>query len=396
MGLARGQGLEPRLSVTSIEVLRKGVTQAPEDPGAPKNKIVLDIGERAQVKVRFQTSGSADPKKLSRDPMRLGLFLTRERGAIASVQRGTLLECKDRFCVGVFESNDEMQFYSDELKNFDKWFVQALQNPVLEERLIEAENEKSGPFEFKSIKLDLQYSRQAVVLDETSTTVFNSAKASKRASYGTAYKGTLMLDHWEISYANYSAVLGTRGFYAESFETKVRDRDIALAYVVSLFDKVSLGLSASRLDFDFVTTAVDEVLVSTQYGSWGLGAIVRYKLPYELFRFGGGNYVIDYGRGLVAFKKGLLSSANDVGEFKRGEKGKWTHWRLDFDHAFVLRSGRRWLNGTQLGVGTQYQNNANSFSGSASGFGVESIEGSSSYGDQFSWKFFIGREFVLR
>lgn len=397
--LSWAQTLESRFSVTSIETLRssaKATDPTNDSAAASSVKNPINIGDRETVQVRFQVGTDVDPKMLPREGQRLGLFLRRDRDAIASIQRGTLLECKGRFCLAAFAGNVEMQFFAEEVRNPDKWFVQVLQNPILEERLIESEEKNKGLFDFDSIRLGVEYGRQGITLDEKSSTLFNSAKSSKRMSYGAEYRATLILDNWEFLYANYSAVLDTTGFFSDLFVTKARDRDISLSYVLTLWKYLQVGASASLLSFDFTTTADDEVLLSTQYSAWSGGGLVRYILPFEMFRLGSGNYVFDVGQGTIAYKSAVFSSATDVSSFKRGDKGDWTHWRLDYQHSFILRSGRAWLNGTQLGLGMQYQNNKNLFTGEPSGPGTAFLDGTSATGSQFSWKFFIAREFVLK
>jgi|GEM_PF-2869140 len=389
--------MSARVPVTGMRVIAEGAAKEVSEEG----KTPLVLGQRQNIVVRFKLPDGVVGKEVPKQENRIGLFLIREREAIASVQRGTLQKCETGFCSAVFQSNESFQFFAEEMKNPNRWFVQLLQNPVLEERLIEVDgsDEDSGIFGISSAFAELNYGRQTIVLEEKTTTPFNRAKVSRRTSWGDLFRIQASLDRWEVQFSMFAARLATENFFEDAKVSEVIEQEMGGAYTFLPWDALLLGLGAGKENFTFSTTNDDEGILTTSYNAWYVSGLTRYRLPWDIFTLGGGAFAMSFGDGLLSLKKGLGGSAQDTGEYRRGTQGSWKFLRFDYEHVFSFRAKSAWFDKLKLGFGYQMQNNSDIFTGAASGpMGPSGLlpSGTTSSGKQSSFKFFIGREFILK
>lgn len=389
--------LDLRIPLTSLELVDE-VAGRPLELKEGDDRI-LEVGARQKIRVRFKLSDlnrQALSKELPRGENRLGLFLSRERQAIASVQRGTLEACDSGFCSAIFQGNASFQFYADRLSKPQEWFVQILQNPVLEERLLEVEKNESGWFSVDWIQASLSFGRKAVTLSEKSSTPFNDSKISRRTSFGNEWTLFSNVDRWEIYARFYGATLDTKGFFLDDFVSKVSEQQYSLAYGYPLKDWFLLGATFGKHSATFSTTNDDASILNTDYGAFYYGPYVRYLLLYDLWSLKSGEFVLDWGEGMLGYYRSFKGSSKDTGDWKRGESSSWQFSRIRFQHTFKTRASSIWFDKIILGVESEYDLLSEKFSGAPSGPSTGLPSGSESTGSQFFWKISIGREFILR
>jgi hypothetical protein len=350
--------------------------------------------------VKFSLPSGLASKDIPKGENRIGLFLKRERQAVASVQRGTLEKCDTGYCSAIFQGNESFQFYADDMKRPGSWFVQILQNPVLEERMIEVDRkEDKGIFDFSSIIAEFNYGRQSIVLDETSSTPFNKSKVSRKTSWGNLLRVQATLDSWELLFSLYGATLDTTGFFSDAFISKVNHTEYSLHYTYMPWEYLLVGVGGGSDSFRFDTNNDDESILASKYDAYYASLETRYKLPWNLLRLWDGAFVVDAGDGLLSAKKSLMGSAEDVGVYLRGVEGTHSFLRFDFEHVIPMRSTSPWFDRLRLGLGFQYQRNSGVMSGEAKGpsnLNGTLPTGTVSSGKQVSYKIILGREFVLK
>jgi len=394
--MAQG-AVDLRIALTSLELLD---TQAGSTLELKEgDDRVLEIGARQQVRARFKLpsgGGAAILKQIPKGENRIGLFLNREREAIASVQRGTLEKCETSFCSAVFQGNGSFQFYIDELKNPSNWFVQILQNPILEERLLEVENSDSGWFNVDWIQATLSYGRKAVKLSETSSTPFNDSKISRKTSFGNEWTLFSNFDRWEFYGRLYSVTLDTQGFFSDDFKTNVSEKQYTLSYGYPVSDWILFGLTFGKIGSTFDTTNDDASILSSTYSAFLYGAYGRYILPFDIYGFQDGSFVLDAGQGMLGYYRSLKGRAKDTGEWKRGKSSVWNLTRIRYQHALKTRAASVWLDKLLLGGEVEVDFMSDKFTGAAEGPSLGLPAGTEATGSQLFWKIFIGREFVLR
>lgn len=386
-----------RIPVTSLERVDE-VAGRPLELKEGDDRI-LEVGARQKIRVRFKFSDLSRQvlsKELPRGENRLGLFLLRERQTIASVQRGTLEACDSGFCSALFEGNALFQFYADRFSKPQEWFVQILQNPVLEERLLEIEKNGAAWFRADWIQVSLSYGLKAVTLSEKSSTPFNDSKVSRKASFGSEWTLFSNIDRWEIYARFFGATLDTKGFFLDDFISKVSERQYSLSYGYPLHDWVLLGATLGKHSAVFSTTNDDASILNTEYRAFHYGPYLRYLVPYDLWSLKSGDFVLDSGEGMLGYYRSFKGSSKDTGDWKRGESSYWQFSRIRFQHAFKTRASRVWLDKIILGLEGEYDLLSEKFRGAPSGPSIGLPAGSESKGSQFFWKIYMGREFVLR
>lgn len=385
-----------RFSITSFEVIN--LTEAPRPKTGQEaesaNGILSEVGARLALRARFRVEDRQTARKMPPELGRVGLFLRRGPEAIASVQRGTLESCDSGFCSAVFAINASLSFFEQERSNKDTWFIQLLQNPVLEERLLEVESGKES-FSWGTLSFGVSWGPHGTSISEESTSYFNSAKTSQRLSWGRFWNIGAEFNAWDLRYMSSDIALGTQGFFEDRFQSRIVESRYSLGYGVLLNKSLFLGAGAEYLQRTFSSADDEEGILPSEYRSVALLVYGKYEIPKVLLATRSGRFALDAGVSRVDLLQGLWGSARDTGSFKRGDSGSFRVTSFRFQHEFETRATRWWFNRYLVGVGFEYEINKGAFSGDPEGDYPSMPIGTSYTAKGLSWKLHIGRSFRL-
>jgi len=274
-----------------------------------------------------------------------------------------------------------------------EWFVQTLQNPAIEERWLELGAQPDVPW-IMEWRAEARYSRQGLFLKESSSTAYNAFKRSQRITYGNRYDLQLGLNNFDLNYTTWSVFLSTTGFFADSFETKYKGNTLSLGWGEPLGSYTLAGVQLGMESAEFETTNDDEAILNSKYSAVPIGLYFKYILPRDIFSVFSGKFALEYGRGKLAVDYNLISSAEDIGEWKRGSSGKWSKLQFYVEHFLVTRSTSIWLTDFKLGSWFQFARASETFSGEPEGPSTGLPVGTETSGNYFSWGFTFGRQYT--
>lgn len=381
-----------RVPLTSLEVVSDRVDVPSEEDEALKDDVVLELGPRSRIRANFRLS--AEERKMAgelpKTPGRVGLFLRRPRNVTASVQRGTLEKCDSGFCSAIFNSNRQVVFYEEFIKNPGDWYVQILQNPALEERLLEIQEGESPPW---SWYLGGDIGRNSIVLEESSSTPYNAFKQSRRTSWGGVWAANLKVQSWELLARNYTVTLDTEGFFADDFLSSVEIREYQLRWRRPIDAHSRWGLSLGMLSKRFITSNDDEAILNTKYNTLPLGAFYEFVLPWDIVTWSEGSAVLEVGQGEAGVDMGFLGSAEDTDLWKRGQSASWRFFRIYADYRVKTRAESLWYDGWYTGLRASFMFLGDTFEGEAEGPSTGLPVGTTTSGTEFQWGWYFGRGF---
>ena len=387
-----------RLEVTSvgfIDDIKK--EEAPDKEPVKEEKTKGgEVGTSKKVRVNFRITDKLrnmkPPYKVSGDEGRVGLFLRRERGTHASVQRGTLEKCETGYCSAIFNDNALFRFYGESMANPGEWFVQSLQNPAIDERWLELAKREEPPAWDYLWRIEARYSRMGLYLKETSSTPFNASKQSRRRSYGNRFELQVGMDDLDLFFRQWGVALSTTGFFSDSFSTDYKGVSYGMAYGQVLGKYFVVGGQLARDDLKFITSNDDEAILNTRYIGFPLGVYMKYLLPWDVFSLFGGGFVFEVGEGKVSADYTLFGGAEDTDEWKRGSSGSWKKIQFDWEHFFTTRSTSLWFHDWKIGVMFGFAKANESFSGDAEGPSSGLPSGTKTSGNYVTWGFTLGRQ----